>query len=267
MLTTNFDVRLTARAVFVPMCVIVVALVITHLFYVAATTVFHLPLPTAIRRALDLNADGGLASLFSAVTMFVASALLALLGAEARRRRGWESKYWFALAGVVVGTAIMHMGFVRMIPNSSVQAHASPLLWRSYLWLIPYAVAAVVFIPFFSSFARRLPIATRRDLRLAIWSYIAASIILEAVERLELPVVGVVHVVVALTLVLTRTIELFAIAYFVAAIMSYVEGRGTPIQLRISVPGVREADREVPVPSWHRADRMRDVVDERTLRH
>ncbi|MEO7963378.1 MAG: hypothetical protein ABIT38_05645, partial [Gemmatimonadaceae bacterium] len=165
----------------------------------------------------------------------------------------------FTLAGVVVLLAVAHTGFARVLPTSN-SAMQGPLIsggFRAYRWMLSYLAFTAVLVPLFYPFMRRLPTATRRDFLLSSGSYVAANFVSEALERLPMPSGVLVSLAIAMIAVAARAIVLLAIAYFVAAIVSHIEARGRSLEFRISLPNVREADREVPLPPWQQADRER----------
>ena len=262
---TDFHLRLTARNALVPISVVISILVIAHVALGVFTAVAQSPAPSLVRRFLDLNADEGIATLFSTLLLSATAVLVALIGADARMRRSWETRYWFALTVALVLAAIDQAESAHIVSKALVPESRLALGVRSLAWTVPYLAAIPLLAFFFSPFLRRLPTSTRRDFLFAISLYLLAKVGGEGVDRFTFGRSGFFAVAIATTLLIAKTAEMFGIAYFLGAILNHLERRGHPLELRISVPSVRERDREVPLAQWQRADRER-VREEREVR-
>ena len=231
-----------------------------HLAVAVATFVLPLPIPQSVMRPFDLNAEQGFGTLFSTLLLVATSLLLLLTGADARRRRAWDTRYWLVLAA----------GFAFMAVDESVSIHEmmqEPLrrvLDTSgalfYAWIIPYALIVLALAPFFLRFVRRLPPATRRDFVFAGGIYVTGAIGLELVEGRLQDVAGFVSFPMKLAFLAEEVMEMFGVAYFMAGILSHLETRGRPLQITVSVPTMLERDREVPLEQWQLADHPRDAT-------
>lgn len=252
----SYQLSLTARSVVGPLTAIIAILALAHVAAALATYVLRLPIPEAALRPFDLNDELGFGTLFSTLLLIAASLLLLVTGTDARRRRAWDARSWFVLAAGFALMAVDEAASIHEIVQGPIRERLRLSGPFFYAWIIPYTTLVVALSPFLFRFLRRLPSRTRRDFVIAGAIYLIGAIGMEVVEGQMQDAVGFHSFPMEMAFLAEEVLEMFGVAYFVAAILSHLEARGKPLRVTIDVPRVREIEREVPLEPWQLADHL-----------
>lgn len=211
-------------------------------------------------RLLDLNEELSFGTAYSVALLLGSALLVALLAVAARRQGGpaaRDARWWAGLAvmftfmGIDEGIAIHEM----LILPVRKALHTTGVLF--FAWVVPYSALVAGIVVVYIRFLFRLP------RQIAIRFVIAGAIYVGGAAGLELLAGWMVDTLgyadrsfpMEVEYLVEETMEMAGVAYFLTAVLRYVELEGEPLRLSVAVPNVRplgrgsvpESPEEVPV--------------------
>jgi hypothetical protein len=195
-------------------------------------------------RLLDLNEELSLGTAYSVALLVGSAVLVALLAVAARRRGGPEARdarWWaglavmFAFMGADEGVAIHEM----LIVPVRKALNTSGLLF--FAWVVPYGALVVAVVLVYIRLLFRLPrqIAIRFVIAGAV--YVGGAVGLELIAGWMVDSLGYAErsLPMELEYLVEETMEMLGVAYFVTALLRYVELGGEPLQVSVAMPDAR----------------------------
>ena len=196
---------------------------------------------SGILTLLDLNEERSLGTFYSVVELVACAVALFVLTFAARRREArWrgDALWWlglgllFVFMGADEGLALHEVLMFQMRKA----LHASGLLY--YAWVIPYTGLVVMVILLYARFLLRLPrgIAIRFVVAGAV--YVGGALGLEMFAGYLVETRGYSETSFPLEVeyLVEETMEMLGAAYFLTALLRYIELGGQPLQLTVSMP-------------------------------
>ena len=196
---------------------------------------------SGILTLLDLNEERSIGTFYSVVELVSCAATLFVLGFGAYRREArWrgDAIWWLGL-----GVVFVYLGADEGLSLHEVlmyhlqkKLHASGVLY--YAWVIPYAGLALAVVLLYSRFLLRLPrgIAIRFVIAGAV--YVGGALGLEMFAGYLVKTRGYSETSFPLEVeyLVEETMEMLGAAYFLTAMLRYIELGGQPLQLTLTVP-------------------------------
>jgi hypothetical protein len=188
-----------------------------------------------MRRMFNLNEEQNLPTFFSALLLLGCAALLAILAAAARRedRSRRDAWYWGGLAALflflsVDEAASIHELFIRPV---NAAAGTSDLLHLD--WVVPYVGAGAIVALLYARFLMRLPRVIGFRIVAAGTIFVAGAAGIELIGSAVLRDNDYDHGTLPMKLLflVEETLEMLGVAYFLAALLRYVELGGSPLRV------------------------------------
>jgi len=191
---------------------------------------------------LDLNEERGLGTVFSVALLFGAAALLALMAFAARQRGGDEARdaaWWLGLAVMFVfmgadeGVGIHEL----LIVPVRRALHTSGVLY--FAWVVPYAALVFSVGLLYVRFLLRIPrdVAVRFVIAAAI--YVGGALGMELIAGRMAGSYGERSLPMEVEYLVEESLEMLGAAYFITALLRYVERGGGPLRLLADMPDGR----------------------------
>ena len=196
-------------------------------------------------RLLDLNEERSAGTFYSVVGLLACAVALLVLAFAARRRDSrWpgDALWWMGLSALFVfmsadeGLALHEVLMVHIRKA----LHASGLLY--YAWVVPYSGLALVVVLLYARFLLRLPRAIAIQFVVAGAVYVSGAVGLEMVAgyMVETRGYGERSLPMEIEYLVEETMEMVGAAYFLTAMLRYIELGGQPLQLTVTMPDPTE---------------------------
>jgi hypothetical protein len=211
-------------------------LVCLHGVILVAQFAFGDPRFLRLRFFFDLNKEMNIPTLFSTLQLVLASALLAVVSAHARRTKARDPFYWAGLALVFAFLAgdefcAWHEHLIAPLRRT---LHATGAL--SFTWVVPYSALVLLFVVGYVRFWWRLPPRTRRLFAVAGVLYVGGAIGMEMVGSKIFTVYGWESLQFELEVMVEEAMEMTGVAVFVYAILCYLGERVGTIEIDPRTP-------------------------------
>jgi len=175
----------------------------------------------------DLGEEWNFPTIYSALLLFLAAAVLLFIGVERRRNHGADFRHWIALSMI-----FCFLGFDEVLSIHNSAKHLVPVWFRHFAlfdhrwdlrWIViglPVTVAiAIAFLPFVS----RLPRRTACGIVIAGMVYVGAALGLEALAGWWIGQHGRNNWTYAAEVVVEETLEMVGALMFVDVLLAYTE--------------------------------------------
>jgi len=175
----------------------------------------------------DLAGEWNFPTIYSALLLFLSAAVLLFIGAERRRNRAADFRYWIALAVI-----FCFLGFDEILSIHNSAKHLVPLWFKHFAlfnhrwdlrWIVigfPVTlVIAIAFVPFVC----RLPRRTACGVVIAGAVYVGAALGLEAAGGWWIGKYGRNNWTYAAEVVVEETLEMVGALMFVQVLLAYAE--------------------------------------------
>ena len=251
--------RLASRPTFLVLLAITLGFALAHAAVLVLTFGFGYDQLFGMRRMFNLNEEQNLPTFYSALLLLGSAALLAILAAAARRddRSRRDAWYWGGLAALFLflsadEAASIHELFMRPVGAA---AGTSDLIHLD--WVIPYVVAGAIVALLYTRFLLRLPRAVGIRIVAAGTIFVAGAAGVELIGSAMLRENDYDHGTLPMKLLFLaeETLEMLGVAYFIAALLRYVELGGGPLRVAFAAGGDLPADRLGVTPWRAPADR------------
>lgn len=189
--------------------------------------VFYLPdfpLRDPIAILLSVDKEQSIPNLYSTLMLIVSSLLFAIIAHASRRAGRPFARHWAALAIVFSWLALDEFASVHELSEPPIRSllgiRSGPLY---FAWVIPAAIAVVIFGIAFVRFVRHLPRPTRHGLLLATILYIGGAMGVEIVGSSYLTAHGLhPDMIYVLMFTVEETLEMLGVAVLVYVLLSYI---------------------------------------------
>lgn len=136
--------------------------------------------------AFYFDHEANFPSLYSALLMAFASALLWVIGSSGDEKLRKQSTHWKLLSFVFAFLAVDEFGSVHeslIQPVKQLLSQSSPVQsdYLYFAWLIPYSIATLIIGLVYLRFFRRLPVQTRLLFLLAAAIFLSGAVVMEMV--------------------------------------------------------------------------------------
>ena len=194
-----------------------------------------------VLRLLDLNEERSAGTFYSVIGLLACAATLLLLAFAARQRdshwRG-DGLWWLGLSALFVfmsadeGLAIHEVLMVHVRKA----LHASGMLY--YAWVIPYSGLVVFVALVYARFLLRLPRGIAARFIVAGAVYVGGAVGLEMVAGYMVETRGYAErsLPMEIEYLVEETMEMLGAAYFLTALLRYMELGGESLQVSVTTP-------------------------------
>lgn len=224
------NVTITPKTAFISLLTIIALLLIGNIAGIFLRIQFH----NNIFFLLDFNSEKNIPTLYSAVAILSASTLLALI-ASAHKNKKEPYLPWMGLSLIFIFLAIDEFASIHERIDTPLRAalNTSGLLF--YAWVIPYALGLLIFVAAYLKFLLRLP---KEIMLLFITSgaiFVTGALGLELLE-------GIIHdnygygVLYQICYTIEEVMEMFGIALFIYALLSYMSEQFSNFSVNINSP-------------------------------
>lgn len=182
----------------------------------------------------DFDIEGNIPTLYSAVAVFICSALLALIARINWDRPDGKRYYWLGLAilflflGLDEGTAI-HEELSDFLEQYLVAEGA-----LYFLWVIPYGIASIVLALLYLKFVWQLPAVTRLRFIAAGLLFLGGALGFEMLSAIAADRSGYDSVSYTLLYSIEEMLEMLGIVLFLYALLSHLAEETGGLVLRLS---------------------------------
>lgn len=218
-------IRINPKKVTLYLSCIIVFLVLAHLSGMMLKEFFNNGIAHLYFRYFDLSDENNFPSYFSALILFIASALNFVIylisKTETSLRRNRSN--WFILSII----------FLYLSTDESLQLHENLNSIKKFLpsdlsgflyyaWVIPYAVLVIFCIFFFARFLFQLPSKTRILFILSGFIYVSGALGFEFLEGHVVELYGTGNKYDVLFYILEETFEMIGVTLFIHALLDYI---------------------------------------------
>jgi hypothetical protein len=184
----------------------------------------------------NLNAEANIPTLYSVISIFFCSVLLALIAFCKRQSKGAYFYHWAGLAAIFL--------FLTMDDALSFHESTTVPLRKSlntegllfYAWVIPYGIALVILFFVYIKFLLHLPKKTRRLFVLAAIVFLTGTILVEMVGGVQDEAFGRHNPTYTVISTIEEVLEMSGILIFIYALMAYIGSEFKGLKLLISDP-------------------------------
>jgi hypothetical protein len=170
----------------------------------------------------DIDREGNIPTLYSAVTELLCAGLLAIIATARKRQEKRDYLYWAGLAIIFLFLAIddgvaLHENIIRPLRTA---LHTSGVLY--FAWVIPYGIFVIILALIYLRFLFSLPVRTRYMIILAGLIYVGGAAGFEMIGGKWTELHGQENVAYELITTCEQSLQMAGILVFVYALMSYI---------------------------------------------
>lgn len=170
----------------------------------------------------DLDKEGNVPTLYSAVTTLLCAALLAVIALARRKQAKRDYLYWAGLAVIFLYLALddgaaIHENIIRPLRDT---LHTSGVLY--FAWVIPYGIFVLILMLLYLRFLFSLPVRIRYLIILAGMLYVGGALGFELIGGYWTDHYGQDNVTYALLTTCEQSLQMAGILVFVYTLMSYI---------------------------------------------
>ncbi len=238
--SVSSGLRLSAKNVFMTLVAVSVTLVVISFVGVVILNPYEgdpyngseLATPTALSKIVlrfDVIQEGNIPSWFSGVILFVASALLGVIGAQKYVQRDRFRWQWLALAGLFLLFSLDEIAYLHEGVSNFMKQQSNEIMQLGYI------VPAVIFVGivglWYLPFIRGLPPQTRRQIILAAFLFVFGALKLEIVENVLLRTHDLQSALVLTVNHFQDLLEMLGVSLFIYALLAYIRSHMSPLRL------------------------------------
>jgi hypothetical protein len=181
----------------------------------------------------DFNTEKNIPTLYSAIALLTAGALLAFVASNYKRRKA-PYMLWVGLSVIFIFLSVdeqasIHESTGRVIKQVSTTSGA-----LFYAWVIPYGIGLLVFFMIYARFTFRLPNPTRNLFLASGFIYVSGAMGLEMLGGIQFQISGTRNLIYALLYTCEEFLEMFAVALFIYAILKHIVSEFGPQKIAIT---------------------------------
>ena len=191
-------------------------------------------------RLFRLDKETNIPTLYSSLALAFCSILLAIIGYMKRAINYNYTGYWKALSLIFLYLAIDEMCSFHetfMILRSILKAGG--LLY--FTWVIPGSIFVAVFVLIFWRFIQSLPKKTKNLFIIAGTMYVGGAIGMEMIGGYHVEAYGRATPMYSLITTIEESLEMFGIAVFIYALLSYIASHLNVVNLRVNFHKVKKS--------------------------
>lgn len=180
----------------------------------------------------DFNAEHNMPTFFSSVSLMFCSLLLTII-TFAKKKSGERSIRWLGLVVVLLFLSIDELMMIHDRLNTIVRSGLNiPGLTYS-AWIIPYAIASIIFLLVYVKFVFNLPARTRLLFIIALSIYVLSAIGFEIVEGRLFELYGSNNITFIVLYTIEELLEMASVVIFIYALTSYIGSEFKGLRLGI----------------------------------
>ena len=183
-------------------------------------------------RLFRLDEEINIPTLYSSLALAFCSILLAIISYMKRVINSSYAGYWKGLSLIFLYLAIDEMCSIHEILSTLRPIlNASGLLY--FTWVIPGSIFVAVFVLIFWRFIQSLPRKTRNLFIIAGTIYVGGAIGMEMIGGYHSEAYGEDNPMYSLITTIEESLEMFGIAVFIYALLSYIASHLNVVNLRV----------------------------------
>jgi hypothetical protein len=245
----QLSIRLASRPTWRVLSTVAAALAVGH--SVAMILTLWLGYDSSVVRLLDLNEERSFGTAYSVALLGGSALLLLVLALVARKRGGDEARdarWWGGLAVIFAFMSADEAGGIHesLIVPLRQALHASGVLY--FTWVVPYAALVLATGLLYTRFLLRLPRAVAVRFVIAGVIFVGGALGMELIAGWMTELTGYNYrsLLMELEYLVEETMEMLGVAYFVAALLRYVELGGGPLLLAVAMPDAEGSEPLTP---------------------
>lgn len=176
-----------------------------------------------------LDAEANIPSIYAALLLLLAAALLALIGRSAQR----DALYWKVLATIFAYLSIDEAVGLHELLTRPMQDLTGATGWLHFAWVIPMALVTAVVFLLYLPFLLRLPRRTATAFVIAGVLYVGGAIGLELLSGVLMGPDASTSLAYQLTAAVEETLEFAGVLVFIAALLAYLGDVTDGLQLTL----------------------------------
>ncbi len=196
--------------------------------------------PDQLAEYFDLDIEGNIPTLYSAVSVLACSGLLALIARINWDRPDGKRYYWLGLSILFLFLAVDEGAAIHEELSDFLEQYMDARGPLFFLWVIPYGIATLVLAFVYLRFLWSLPSATRKRFILAALLFIGGALGFEMLSAIAADRSGYDTVAYSALYTIEETLEMVGIVVFLYALLCHLAEITDGLILRISSADKRE---------------------------
>ncbi|MGB8326173.1 MAG: hypothetical protein WCE48_01200 [Steroidobacteraceae bacterium] len=184
----------------------------------------------------DLDLEGNIPSLYSAVTTLACSGWLALIARVNWNRSGGQRYHWLGLSVIFVYLGIDEGVAIHEKLSNFMEQYMAAKGFLYFLWVVPYGIATAVLGLVYFKFWWGLPKLTRARFMVAGLLFVGGAVGLDMVGGYLAERYGTHSVLYTLEYSIEELLEMLGILLFNYALLTYLAEETGGVVLRLSPP-------------------------------
>jgi hypothetical protein len=169
----------------------------------------------------DFNTEKNIPTLYSAIALLAAGALLAFVASSYKQRKA-PYVLWAGLSAIFIFLSVDELASIHESAGRAIKQvfETSGVLF--YAWVIPYGIALLVFLMIYAKFIFKLPIPSRNLFLASGFIYVSGAIGLEMLCAIQSQRSGTDNLIYALLYTCEEFFEMLGVALFIYAILKHI---------------------------------------------
>lgn len=175
---------------------------------------------------LNVNDERNLPTFFSSIILLISSILLCFITyseVQKERNRKYYKFSWFFLAIIFLYLSIDEYAAIHERLTPEMRGLGTFTSWFYYAWVIPAMIGVTILGLFFLKFVIYLPYKTRNQFVVSGILYVGGALGMELVSSRYTYYYGKENLNYSLLTTIEETMEMFGIAYFIYALLCYIQ--------------------------------------------
>jgi len=193
--------------------------------------------PDKLAEYFDFDIEGNIPTLYSAVTVFICSGLLALIARVNWNRPGGKRYYWMGLSVLFLFLALDEGAAIHEELSNFLEQYMQARGALFFLWVIPYGIATALLAIVYFRFVWELPKVTRARFIGAGLLFVGGALGFDMVGAIVAERSGYDTVLYTLLYTIEEMLEMLGIVLFIYALLCHLAEETGGLVLRLSPPG------------------------------
>ncbi|GAB3305062.1 multidrug transporter [Hymenobacter humi] len=183
----------------------------------------------------NFNYEGNFPTFFSSLILALAAGILLFLYFITKQQKNSQAPFrWLILSLIFTFLAIDENIQIHELITKIVRPRLTTELsgFLHWAWVVPYSIAFVFIVGYFTPFVLKLPAKTRNMIMLAGFMYVFGAVGLELVEGHLYMSYGVEHIFNQLLYCVEELLEMTAVILFIHTLLGYIVSIRVNLRLR-----------------------------------
>lgn len=229
------EITLRPKKVGLLFLTIVIFLTLIHSIVLVAFFNFDNPLIDTLVDWFDLDIENNIPSAYSSLAILGCSFLFFTIGMHKNKRLDYEKSCWLALGIIFLFLSIDEYFQIHESIGDITENHVDATGFLYFPWVIPYAVAVVIFILIYLKFIMSLPKKTAILFILSGTVYLTGAIIFDMLGGKEAEQHGFDSITYCILYTIEEFLEMNAIVVLMYALLAYIEKHYGYIRLILQI--------------------------------